>query len=56
MSLEIRHLTKFYGKKQALCDVSVTFHENKIYGLFGRNGAGKTTMGISKTLPTITTC
>lgn len=44
MSLEIRHLTKFYGKKQALCDVSVTFHENKIYGLFGRNGAGKTTM------------
>lgn len=44
MSLEIRHLTKYYGKTQALKDISVTFHENKIYGLFGRNGAGKTTM------------
>ncbi len=44
MSLEIRHLTKYYGKKTALCDVCVTFEENKIYGLLGRNGAGKTTM------------
>ena len=44
MSLEIRHLTKYYGNKQALKDVSVTFHENKIYGLLGRNGAGKTTL------------
>lgn len=44
MSLEIRHLTKYYGKKQALSDVSVTFYENKIYGLLGRNGAGKTTL------------
>lgn len=44
MSLEIRHLTKYYGKKQALADVSVTFGENKIYGLLGRNGAGKTTL------------
>lgn len=44
MSLEIRHLVKYYGKKQALKDVSVTFHENKIYGLLGRNGAGKTTL------------
>lgn len=44
MSLEIRHLTKYYGKTQALKDVSITFHENKIYGLFGRNGAGKTTL------------
>lgn len=44
MSLEIRHINKYYGQKQALKDVTVTFHENKIYGLLGRNGAGKTTL------------
>lgn len=42
--IEIKNLTKNYGKVCALDDVSVTFEEGKIYGLLGRNGAGKSTM------------
>ncbi len=42
--IEIRNLVKFYGDVQALKSVSVSFSENKIYGLLGRNGAGKTTL------------
>ena len=44
MSLEIQHISKFYGKTQALHDVTVSFETEKIYGLLGRNGAGKTTL------------
>lgn len=44
MSLEIQHISKFYGKTQALNDVTVSFETEKIYGLLGRNGAGKTTL------------
>lgn len=44
MSIEIKSLTKKYGKKLALQNVTVTFEENKIYGLLGRNGAGKSTL------------
>src|SRR5690625_1778758 len=32
-----------FGKKAALDDVTFTLNEPKIYGLLGRNGAGKTT-------------
>lgn len=42
--IEIRNLTKNYGKTTALNNVSVTFKENCIYGLLGRNGAGKSTL------------
>ncbi len=42
--IEIKNLTKFYSDIRALDSVSVTFSENKIYGLLGRNGAGKTTL------------
>ena len=41
--IEIEHLDKFYGKKQALSDVSLTI-EKGMFGLLGRNGAGKTTL------------
>lgn len=44
MSIEIKNLSKKYGKKIALDGVSLTFEENKIYGLLGRNGAGKSTL------------
>ncbi|MFC5928379.1 ABC transporter ATP-binding protein [Cryobacterium melibiosiphilum] len=37
-------LTKRYGKVTAIDDVSFSVHANKIYGLLGRNGAGKTTI------------
>lgn len=43
MKLEVKELTKRYGKKLILNDISFTFEEGKIYGLIGRNGAGKTT-------------
>ena len=42
--IEIKGVSKYYGKTCVLKDVSVTFEENKIYGLLGRNGAGKTTL------------
>lgn len=41
--IEIQHLDKFYGKKKALSDVSLTI-EQGMFGLLGRNGAGKTTL------------
>lgn len=43
MKLEITNLCKNYGKKEVLKDISHTFEQGKIYGLIGRNGAGKTT-------------
>jgi len=43
MKLEIKKLTKNYGKKEVLKDISFTFEAEKIYGLIGRNGSGKTT-------------
>ena len=42
--IEVRNLVKNYGDVQALRKVSLTFEENKLYGLLGRNGAGKTTL------------
>ena len=43
MKLEIHDLEKSYGSKEVLKDVNFTFEDGKIYGLLGRNGAGKTT-------------
>ena len=43
MKLDIRSLSKSYGKKEVLKDIDFTFESGKIYGLLGRNGAGKTT-------------
>jgi ABC-2 type transport system ATP-binding protein len=43
-TIEIRNLSKRYGKVQALKNVSITFSPEKIYGFLGRNGAGKTTL------------
>lgn len=43
MKLEIKNLSKTYGEKEVLKDIDFTFEEGKIYGLIGRNGAGKTT-------------
>ena len=43
MKLIIKNLTKSYGEKTVLQDIDFTFEEGKIYGLIGRNGAGKTT-------------
>lgn len=43
MKLEVRNLKKKYGKKEVLKDINYIFEDGKIYGLLGRNGAGKTT-------------
>lgn len=43
MELKITNLNKSYGAKKVLENVEFTFEEGKIYGLLGRNGAGKTT-------------
>ncbi|HZW48779.1 MAG TPA: ATP-binding cassette domain-containing protein, partial [Bacillota bacterium] len=42
--IEIKQISKNYGNVHALDQVDLRFEENKIYGLFGRNGVGKTTL------------
>lgn len=45
--IEIRNLSKNYGKKQALAGVNASIQKGEIVGLLGLNGAGKsTTMNI----------
>ena len=41
--LEIKNINAFYGKTQALYDVSIKVDEAEIVALIGSNGAGKTT-------------
>ena len=41
--LSISHLTKKYGDKAAVDDLSLTINAGEIYGFIGHNGAGKTT-------------
>lgn len=41
--LRIEHLTKIYGDKKAVDDLSLHILPGEIYGFIGHNGAGKTT-------------
>ena len=41
--LRIEHLTKTYGSKKAVDDLSLHIMPGEIYGFIGHNGAGKTT-------------
>ena len=41
--LNIQHLTKAYGDKKAVDDLSLHIAPGEIYGFIGHNGAGKTT-------------
>ena len=41
--LNISHLTKIYGDKKAVDDLSLRIRPGVIYGFIGHNGAGKTT-------------
>lgn len=42
--LEMQNCEVFYGKAQALHDVSINVEEGEIVSLIGRNGAGKSTL------------
>ena len=41
--IEVRHLTKHYGDKKAVNDISFTVKDGEILGFLGPNGAGKST-------------
>ena len=43
MKLVVKNLKKSFEKKEVLKDINFEFEKGKIYGLLGRNGAGKTT-------------
>jgi ABC-2 type transport system ATP-binding protein len=41
--IEVKALTKFYGKSRGIVDVSFNVEEGEIFGFIGPNGAGKST-------------
>jgi len=41
--IEVKNLTRYYGDKMAIRDVSFTVQKGEVLGLLGPNGAGKTT-------------
>jgi ABC-2 type transport system ATP-binding protein len=43
MILEMRNISKHFGKRRVLSNVSLTVNEGEILGFLGPNGAGKTT-------------
>ena len=42
--IQVSHLTKVYGRRTAVQDLSFTVEDGQIYGLLGPNGAGKSTV------------
>ncbi|WP_125574502.1 ATP-binding cassette domain-containing protein [Levilactobacillus huananensis] len=42
-AIEISHLTKRFGEKRAVDDISFNVRRGEVFGLLGPNGAGKTT-------------
>lgn len=43
LGIDIRNVSKYYGNKMALKNLSIQFYRNMITAFLGRNGAGKST-------------
>ena len=44
LAIKTENLTKIYGEQKAVKSVNLHVKKGRIYGLLGRNGAGKTTI------------
>ena len=42
-AIELRGLTRWYGKRRGVIDLEADVHEGEVFGFLGPNGAGKTT-------------
>ena len=42
--VEIKNLSKYYGEKKILDDISFCFDKSGFYRIFGESGSGKTTL------------
>ena len=42
--IEIKNVTKKYGDKTAISNISFNVNDGEIFGFIGHNGAGKTTL------------
>ena len=42
-AIEVKHLTKYYGKTRGINDISFNVKQGEIFGFIGPNGAGKST-------------
>jgi len=43
-AIEVNHISKSYGKIQALQDVTFSVEKGEVFGLIGPDGAGKSTL------------
>ena len=44
IAVKVKNVSKSFNDSVILDDISIDFYENKIYGLLGKNGVGKTTL------------
>ena len=44
MKIELKHVCKAFKKIEVIKDINLTLESGKIYGLYGRNGSGKSVL------------